>query len=221
MAERTVSKELRTYRRVTRVTIARDHISLSAVLITPGQNGPFPCVVFVHGLGSGKDSPRNVVIAEHLVDAGIAAFLFDLSGHGESSPDPRGQDPQAYVDDTVASMRWLRGRPELRSHAIGLSGSSMGAVVAVAAVQQGLATPAAMVLRAPPIRPDDLDEIGTPTLVVVGSEDPLLPEINAAVRSHPVALSVVPGAGHLFEEPGTLERALDLTVEWFVSHLLK
>jgi alpha-beta hydrolase superfamily lysophospholipase len=154
------------------------------------------------------------------VDVGIAAFLFDLSGHGDSSADPRGQDPRAYVDDTVAAIRWLRGCPEVDAKAIGVAGSSMGAAVALRAVQEGRMMPAAMVLRAPPISRGDIAGLTTPTLIVVGSEDPLLPEINTAVKTQPVALSVVPGAGHLFEEPGTLERALDLTVDWFASHLL-
>jgi len=91
--------------------IPRDHIQLAARLISPEGPGPFPCVVFVHGLGSDKDSPRNVVVAERLVDSGVAALLFDLSNHGESSLDPRGS--AAMPDDVAAAFAWAPRQPEI------------------------------------------------------------------------------------------------------------
>jgi alpha-beta hydrolase superfamily lysophospholipase len=198
--------------------IPRDGVRLSARLSLPAGRPPFACVVFVHGLGSSKDSPRNVVIAEHLLDAGIATLLFDLSGHGESSADPRG-DGRAYVEDLAAAYEWARRRPEIADGRIGVAGSSLGAAVALDAVRAGRINPAGLVLRAPPVKAGGLDGIDASALVLIGSQDPLLPQVRAAVRGRPVTLRVIGGAGHLFEEPGGLEQVLEQTLAWFGEHL--
>lgn len=200
-------------------TVRRDGVRLAMRLVLPPAATPAPCVVFVHGLGSSKDSPRNVVIAEYLVDAGIAAALFDLSGHGDSSADPRGAD--AFVDDLAAVYAWVREQAEVDADRIGIAGSSTGATVAIDAVLAGRVQPAAMVLRAPPVDPGAFDALDVPTLVLIGGADPLLARVGpAAARGRSVTLSVVTGAGHLFEEPGTLQEALDRTVAWFREHLV-
>jgi pimeloyl-ACP methyl ester carboxylesterase len=174
--------------------------------------------VFVHGLGSGKDSPRNVVIAEHLLDAGVATVVFDLSGHGDSSGPGDGLD--AYVEDLAAVCRWAASQPGLDPRRFGIAGSSLGSVVAVEAVKRGRVHPATLVLRAPPVDPGELDGLDVPTLVVVGSADPLLAGVEQAVATCPAAtLRVVEGAGHLFEEEGALEEALTETVGWLVRIL--
>jgi putative phosphoribosyl transferase len=197
--------------------ITRDGVRLAASLMTPGGPGPFPLVVFVHGLGSSKESPRNVVIANHLVDAGIASLLFDLSGHGDSSDDPAG-GIEAFVADLEAVFRWADEQDEVNKDLIGVAGSSMGATVAVAAVIAGRVHPHAMVLRAPPVQVSDFRRIQVPSLVLIGSQDPLRRSVEEGVRGCPdLTLSVVQGAGHLFEEPGTLRQALDRTVDWFLS----
>lgn len=201
-----------------RVTIRRGVLRLAAELMLPAAKGRVPCVVFVHGLGSGKDSPRNVVVASRLVDAGIAALLFDLSGHGESDADPRGQ--KAFAEDLDAVFDWARVRPELDPDLIGVAGSSLGGVVALEATRRRLIHPAALVLRAPPAEPHEFAHVDVPTLVVAGSHDPLLPMIRQAVAVTECAtLAQVQGAGHLFEEPGTLDQAVQRTVEWFEGHL--
>ncbi len=201
--------------------IQRESLSLSARLLTPAGDGPFPCVIFVHGLGSSKDSPRNVVIAERLVDEGIAALLFDLSGHGKSWAEPR-ESEASYVRDLVAAFVWARQQPEVNADHIGLAGSSLGAVIVAKAVVQGLVRPAAIVLRAPPLGPGDFDRLDVPTRVIIGSADPLLDNVRVAIDAAPPQLSlrVVPGASHLFEEPGTLEEAVIATVSWFRSQLV-
>lgn len=199
--------------------IRRDGVSLAALLLVPGGRGPFPCVVFVHGLDSSKESPRNTVIAERLLDAGLGVVLFDLSGHGESSRDPRDGD-DAYVDDLVAAFRWALEQQEVDPARSGVAGSSLGGTIAASAVSRGLVRPAAMVLRAPPVGLRDLESLPVPTLVLVGSADQLLLSVQAAAeRSRLAQLSVVPGASHLFEEPGTLEEAVERTVSWFVARL--
>jgi dienelactone hydrolase len=199
--------------------VQRDHLALAASLLLPAGVAPFPCVIFVHGLGSGKDSPRNVVIAERLVDAGIAALLFDLSGHGESDTDPRDGD-EAFVEDLDAAFHWASARPEIDPERIGVAGSSLGALIALDATQRRLIHPAALVLRAPPAEHHHLAGINAPGLVVIGSFDPLFAQVREAVSGGDnFTLSVVPGGGHLFEEPGTLEEATVRTVEWFTRNL--
>ena len=202
------------------VTITRGGVRLACRLLLPAVAARVPCVIFVHGLGSSKASPRNVVIATHLLDEGLAALLFDLSGHGASSPDPRGQ--AAYVDDVEAVAGWANAQPQLDPERLGIAGSSLGAVIAVEAVRRGLVRPATMVLRAPPLSPHDWQTLDVPSLVLIGSHDPLLPDVRAgAAERQGVTLSIVEGASHLFEEPGTLEEALTRTVQWFRTRLLQ
>jgi dienelactone hydrolase len=201
------------------VAIQRGSVHLAAVLMLPSGPPPYPCVIFVHGLGSGKDSPRNVVVATRVVDRGMAALLFDLSGHGESDVDGRSGE-QPYIEDLGAAFSWAAGRPEIDAERIGVAGSSLGAVVALGAVRRRLVRPAALVLRAPPIEPGDLDDIAVPMLLVVGTHDPLMARVRmAAAWTRWAILSIVEGAGHLFEEPGTLEYAVEQTVNWFGRYL--
>jgi dienelactone hydrolase len=200
-----------------RVEIRRDGVRLVGILTTPAEQGSFPLVIFVHGLGSSKDSPRNRVIAEHLVDAGIATFLFDLSGHGESSAD-RTEGIEAFVRDLEAAFAWAEQQDEVTPNLIGIAGSSLGATVAVRALIEGRVRPKAMVLRGPPVEPDELLRVHVPSLVLVGSRDSLRFEAERGVAGNPaLSLSIVEGASHLFEEPGTLEEALQRTVDWFSS----
>jgi predicted phosphoribosyltransferase/alpha/beta superfamily hydrolase len=200
--------------------VERDGVRLATRLVLPAGRGPWPCVVFVHGLGSDKDSPRNVVIAERLVDEGFAAVLFDLSGHGESSEDPRG--PEAFVDDVVAVTSWAAGQAEIDASRMALAGSSLGAVTALETARSGRLRLQTLVLRAPPLNEGDIAGLDLPALVLIGSHDPLLPQVRAICAPVPlVTLTVVPGAGHLFEEPGTLEDAVELSVSWLRDRLLK
>jgi putative phosphoribosyl transferase len=202
-------------------TVVRDHVSLAVKLWLPTGKPPFPGVIFVHGLGSTKESPRNVVIAKRLLETGIAAVLFDLSGHGESSSDRR-EDERAFIEDIDAVFHWAAQQPELDLARLAVAGSSLGGVVALHAATRHLVHPAAMVLRAPPVEPHDFVRLAVPTLVVIGSMDSLLPRVRAAVElSEEAFLRVVPGAGHLFEEPGALETATAETVRWFEAQLIQ
>ncbi|HLF77801.1 MAG TPA: alpha/beta fold hydrolase [Dehalococcoidia bacterium] len=204
-----------------RVEITRDGLRLTAILDSPAGKGPFPLVIFVHGLGSSKGSARNVVIANQLVEEGIATLLFDLSGHGESSTDPEdGMD--AYVADLGAAFDWSVLQEEVDAGAIGIAGSSLGATVAAIAVAEGSVKPAALLLRAPPMDAHQFRAVQVPTLVLIGSRDPLRRNVERDVAGCPeLTLSVVEGASHLFEEPGTLQEALERTVRWFRSRLLR
>jgi pimeloyl-ACP methyl ester carboxylesterase len=198
-----------------RVTIQRGDVHLAGYFLVPANAVRPPAVIFVHGLGSGKDSPRNAVIAERLREAGIASLLFDLSGHGESSADVRGNDMAAYCDDLASAFAWLRSREEVDGNRIGIAGSSLGGVTALHALDQGRVGPLSLLLRAPPVALGDLEHVGVPTLVLAGTLDPLSDMLDALPRSDRVRIAKIEGASHLFEEPGTLERALEETVNWF------
>jgi len=196
--------------------IQRDGVRLAVRLAIPPGSQPAPVVVFIHGLGSSKDSPRNVDVAARLLGAGFATVLFDLSGHGESDADPRGV--AAFVDDTVAVVGLVAHQARIDSSRIALAGSSVGAAVALQAVRAASPAPAVLVLRAPAIEARDIRAVGVPTLVVIGSHDPRYRELAGACRvAEGVTLEVVDGAGHLFEEPGTLDRAIDATVAWLLA----
>lgn len=201
------------------IAVLRGRIQLAARLLLPAGKPPFACVIFVHGLRSGKDSPRNIVVAERLVDSGIAALLFDLSGHGESDADPRDSE-EAFVEDLDAVFHWAAVQPDIDPQRIGVAGSSLGAIVALDATRRRLIRPAALVLRAPPAQHHHFANIDVPSLVIIGSSDPLCPQVSEAARlGDNLAITVVPGAGHLFEEPGTLEEATTRTVGWFTAQL--
>jgi len=199
--------------------VTRGDVSLAARLWVPSGRPPFPCVIFVHGLGSSKESPRNVVIAQRLVDTGIAALLFDLSGHGESSVDT-GDGEEGYIDDLAAMFDWASEEAQIDGNRLGIAGSSLGGVVALHATIRNIVAPTTMVLRAPPVEFDDFARLSVPTLVLIGSRDPLLAKFRGlAAGSKLVSFCVVDGASHLFEEPGTLEAATNETVRWFKTHL--
>jgi predicted phosphoribosyltransferase/alpha/beta superfamily hydrolase len=194
--------------------VTRDGVRLAGRMLVPPGAGPFAAVIFVHGLGSDKDSPRNAVIAERLLDEGMTAVLFDLSGHGESGRDARGSD--AFEDDLAAVFRWVTARPDIDAGRIGVAGSSYGGTVAVAATVAGSIAPRALVLRAPPIAAADVERLTVPSLAIIGSHDRLIADVSeAAGRCPALTLSVVHGASHLFEEPGALDEALERTVSWF------
>jgi putative phosphoribosyl transferase len=200
-------------------TVRRRSVRLAGRLDLPPGTGPFPTVVFVHGLGSGKDSPRNVAIAEALVDAGVGSVLFDLSGHGDSSGDER-EGTDAYIDDLEAVWGWMLNQPEIDPFRIGIAGSSLGAVVAMEAAIERKVRPATMVLRAPPADSDQFRRLPVRSLVVIGSYDPLLEDVRVGVsQSLFCEMAVIEGATHLFEEAGTLDEAVQKTVDWFRQRL--
>jgi predicted phosphoribosyltransferase/pimeloyl-ACP methyl ester carboxylesterase len=203
------------------VRVERDGIGLAAVLTVPAAVGAFPLVIFVHGLGSSKESPRNLVIASRLVESGIATLLFDLSNHGASSPDPR-DGIDAYAADLAAVFAWALEQGEIVKDRVGIAGSSLGAVATAKALAVGKVRPQTLVLRAPPLEAADFAKVTVPSLVLIGSHDPLRQQVEAGIAGRPqLTLSVVAGAGHLFEEPGTLDEATQRTVAWFTSRLLQ
>lgn len=186
--------------------------------------GAHGLVVFVHGSGSSRHSPRNRFVASALGAAGLATLLFDLLTPAEERERSNVFDIDLLAGRLVEVIGWVRDQPDLAGLPIGLFGASTGAAAALRAAADLGAAVGAVVSRGG--RPDLADlwlpQVGTPTLLVVGSRDRTVRQLNeqAARRlAGPHRLAVVPGATHLFEEPGTLEAVADLARDWFVEHL--
>lgn len=194
----------------------RKGLRLVATLLRPDDGRLCPVVVFAHGWGSSRASLRNRAVAEDLLRAGIASLLLDFSGHGESDGDPGNVTLADQAGDLRDAVDFLAEREELGS--IGIAGSSSGAA---AAVEEAVGDPrvASLVLRAPSaaLRLQDAARLRVPTLLVQSENDPLFErnrEITLALTCEN-RLVTVPGAGHLFEEPGALEGVRRETVSWF------
>lgn len=182
-------------------------------------------VLFAHGSGSSRHSPRNNFVAARLREAGLGTLLIDLLTPEEDRDYERRFDIPLLVERLHDSVRWLAADPSTRGLAVGLFGASTGAA---AALQLAAAVPSkvsAVVSRGG--RPDlagkvSLERVKAPTLLVVGGDDTEVLILNEAAYAHlacPKSIFIVPGATHLFEEPGTLEVAASHAAEWFTRHL--
>jgi putative phosphoribosyl transferase len=181
-------------------------------------------VMFAHGSGSSRLSPRNRAVARALNGAGLATLLFDLLDERESSRRELVFDVPLLADRLETVTRWASAQPQLQSLPIGYFGASTGAAAALRAAGEIGGGVAAVVSRGgrPDLAGDSLPRVVSPTLLIVGGRDLEVLELNrraaARLRCHH-DLVVVEGAGHLFEEPGTLERVAELAVGWFRRHL--
>jgi pimeloyl-ACP methyl ester carboxylesterase len=181
-------------------------------------------VVFAHGSGSGRRSPRNRYVAEELNRRGLATLLFDLLTENESFDRANVFDIRLLARRLGEALDWKAERDDLAGLPVGLFGASTGAAAALAAAAERPDEVAAVVSRGgrPDLAEGALAQVRAPTLLVVGGADVDVLELNqwAADRltcEH--ALQVVPGATHLFEERGALARVAALAGEWFVEHM--
>ena len=193
-------------------------VDLAGDLLTPPQ--PKGLVIFAHGSGSSRFSPRNQEAAEGLVAAGMAALLFDLLTEEEARDRARVFDIDLLTQRLVQAIDWAGGRPDLSALPIGLFGASTGAAAALRAAAERPDAVAAVVSRGgrPDLAGAALARVRAPTLLIVGGDDePVLTwNREAALRfAGPVETAVVPGATHLFEEPGALQAVIRLAVAWF------
>lgn len=205
---------------------------LDATLVVPPQASGL--VVFVHGSGSNRHSVRNRAVAAALQRVGLATLLFDLLASSEQlGANGRGLDWIALGQRLLAVMAQLPALPrdpidpalDLAALPLGLFGSSSGAAVALAAAAAGSPPIRAVVCRGgrPDLVPACLPQVHCPTLLLVGSHDVDVLELNswAAARLQGLhEVRVVPGAGHLFAEPGALDQVARWSQEWFLQHLL-
>jgi putative phosphoribosyl transferase len=208
---------------LTRTTeIAVGSLRLAADVTIPLR--PIGWVVFAHGSGSSRSSPRNQKVAAVLNQAGIATLLFDLLTREEELDRRNVFDIDLLGRRLVAATRWLAARPELDDLPIGYFGASTGAAAALLAAAELGDQIAAVVSRGgrPDLAGDALVDVRAPTLLVVGGSDTTVVELNrdaAARLGGPNELAIVPGATHLFEEPGALEQVASLAAAWFAKHL--
>ncbi|HMK99482.1 MAG TPA: alpha/beta family hydrolase [Acidimicrobiales bacterium] len=181
-------------------------------------------VVFAHGSGSSRSSPRNRAVADVLHRAGLATLLFDLLTDEEAADRSNVFDITLLGRRLSAAVAWARSQPDLAPLSVGLFGASTGAAAAVVAAAHEGSAVGAVVSRGgrPDLAPaSDLRRLRAPTLLLVGSADTVVLELNRQVLDlmPDAELEVIEGAGHLFEEPGTLEEVASRASDWFVSHL--
>jgi dienelactone hydrolase len=205
------------------VTITGDSVILEGMLgIPPYSPG---VVLFAHGSGSSRHSPRNNYVARVLRSAGLATLLMDLLTEEEDRTYATRFDIGLLTRRLVAATHWIGKQPQTRGLAIGYFGASTGAAAALnAAAQLGPAIGAVVSRGGRPDLADTLDQVRAPTLLIVGGLDTEVIALNqqayAQLRGKK-QLAIVPGASHLFEEPGTLEQVASLAAQWLTRHLTR
>lgn len=189
---------------------------------------PLGLVVFAHGSGSSRHSPRNRFVADVLNRGGLATVLMDLLTPDEEALDRRTAalrfDVGLLGRRVVAAVDSLSGDRDVAGTPLGVFGASTGAAAALIAAAERPDAVRAVVSRGgrPDLAGDALPRVGAPTLLVVGGDDPQVIELNRAAMQAmrgEVHLEIVPGATHLFEERGALERVAALAASWLISHL--
>jgi putative phosphoribosyl transferase len=204
------------------VVILAGPARLAGHLSTPG--GGAGMVLFAHGSGSSRRSPRNRFVADVLATAGLGTLLFDLLTAEEGQDRANVFDIGLLASRLGAVTRWVHGQPSLAGARVGYFGASTGAAAALWAAAEPGADVAAVVSRGgrPDLAMPRLAAVRAPTLLIVGALDDVVLGLNREAQRHlrgENQLAVVPGASHLFEEPGTLERAAGLARDWFTRYL--
>jgi putative phosphoribosyl transferase len=197
----------------------------------PGLDGltglPRPAaglVLFAHGSGSGRFSPRNTYVAAALREAGLATLLFDLLTEAEAADRRNVFDIDLLAERLALATAWAKGEEATGSLPIGYFGASTGAAAALVAAARLQKDIGAIVSRGgrPDMAGSLLDQVRAPTLLIVGGDDTDVLELNRQALSQlrcQKRLEIVPGATHLFEEPGALDQVIDLARHWFTRHL--
>jgi putative phosphoribosyl transferase len=187
-------------------------------------------VVFAHGSGSSRRSPRNQFVARTLNNAGLATLLFDLLTQEEEAVDLHTREHRFNIgllaERLVHATKWAKQQQQTQDLRIGYFGSSTGGAAALVAAAEIPQDVGAVVSRGgrPDLAGDALPKVQAPTLLIVGGNDDIVIELNEQARDQmrcEVKLEIVPGATHLFEEPGALEHVAQLASDWFVRHLTR
>jgi putative phosphoribosyl transferase len=206
--------------RVVQIPAGARHVR--GVLSVPSKPGGV--VAFAHGSGSSRFSPRNQYVALALQQSGLATLLLDLLEEDEAEDRRAVFDIRLLADRLDAAGRWLLHDRELRGLRLGYFGASTGAAAALVAAAERPESVSAIVSRGgrPDLARDALPSVTAPTRLIVGGHDEDVLELNRqalALLHCPKELIVVPGATHLFQEPGTLEEVARLAQQWFLQHL--
>lgn len=198
------------------LTVLRGHLTV--------PEHPTGIVVFVHGSGSSRLSPRNRQVANTLNEAGIGTLLFDLLTVDEEHDRSNVFDIDLLSDRLISVTRWLEDQDETRHVPIGYFGASTGAAAALVAASRIGTGISAVVSRGgrPDLAHEQLGSVHAPTLLIVGGRDDTVLDLNREAQEQMhchTALTIVPGATHLFEEPGALDVVADEAKAWFLEHL--
>lgn len=206
----------------TPVTVTGNAVTLDGFLGIP--SAATGVVLFAHGSGSGRFSPRNQFVAHQLQDGGIATLLIDLLTEDEAEDRRNVFDIDLLADRVLLAGAWLARDERTRHLPLGYFGASTGAGAALQAAAREPFMAKAVVSRGgrPDLAERYLPEVTAPTLLLVGGYDEPVIEMNrAALRLLRCRkeLMIIPGATHLFEEPGTLEQVAEQALQWFLQHL--
>jgi len=204
------------------VRIRLDSVTLQGVLAIPARSSGV--VLFAHGSGSSRHSPRNNYVAAVLRQAGIGTLLFDLLTEEEDAVYETRFDIHLLTDRLTAATKWLATRPDAKKLKIGYFGASTGAAAALEAAAVLGSAIRAVVSRGgrPDLAGPVLYLVKAPTLLIVGGHDDVVIKLNQQAYDRLKAekeLVIVPGATHLFEEPGALEEVARLAAQWFTRYL--
>ena len=208
------------------VQIHAGHAVLSGNLTIP--DNAVGLVLFAHGSGSSRHSPRNQFVARTLNDAGLATLLFDLLTPEEEAIDTYTREHRFNIgllaERLVHATKRAKQQEQTRNLRVGYFGSSTGGAAALVAAAEISQDVGAVISRGgrPDLAGDALPKVRAPTLLIVGGNDDIVIELNEMARDQmrcQVKLEIVPGATHLFEEPGALEQVAELASEWFVKHI--
>ena len=204
------------------VTVPVDDVRLDGELAVP--DGASGLVVFAHGSGSSRLSPRNNFVAEVLRARGLGTLLFDLLTEAEDRRRETRFDIDLLTERLLGATAWLRDREGTADLRLGYFGASTGAAAALCAAARRGDDIGAVVSRGGRVdlASERLPSVTAPTLFVVGGADTEVLELNRealAVLTCPNELAVIEGAGHLFEREGALEEVADLAAAWFATHL--
>lgn len=205
------------------VSIPADSVGLEGFLAVPKEAEGV--VIFAHGSGSSRQSPRNNFVAQILREAGLGTLLFDLLTEKEDENYKTRFDISLLTERLKAATRWFQNQPEVGELHMGYFGSSTGAAAALQAAADLSTAIRAVVSRGgrPDMVKQHLPRVRAPTFLIVGGNDLDVLELNRQayeLLSVEKKLGVIPGAGHLFEEPGTLDLVARLAAEWFQKYLL-
>ncbi|MDQ3707298.1 MAG: dienelactone hydrolase family protein [Chloroflexota bacterium] len=208
------------------VQVTAGPVTLEGNLVVPPDG--IGVVLFAHGSGSSRHSPRNRYVAGVLQEAGLATLLVDLLTQQEEQVDMRTAhlrfDIGMLAERLVWATDWLAQQPETANLRVGYFGASTGGGAALVAAAERPHSVAAVVSRGgrPDLAGPALPRVTAPTLLIVGGNDPIVIQLNQQAEAQmrgEVQLTIVPGASHLFEERGTLEEVARLARDWFLRYL--
>ena len=204
------------------IKITKGKLVLEGILGLPIE--PRGVVVFAHGSGSGRLSPRNNFVARHLQQNRLSTLLLDLLTDEEAEDRRKVFDINLLADRLLTAKGWLEADPRTRNLGIGYFGASTGAGAALQAAARERSNVKAIVSRGgrPDLAEPYLPSVTAPTLLIVGGHDEPVIEINQAAYEQLMCgkkLTIIPGATHLFEESGTLEQVAEQAGRWFVQYL--